>query len=376
MWCFRGASEASEIYGQVIEHAFGRGADFSVGVEEELLLLDPPDYRLAHSSEALLSRLNLDERAARHDLYESQIELSSSPSASVADALGELSALRAAVRSAGGTAIGAGIHPAGAFGDVRLVDAERYAREAERLRGLVARTPDCALHVHVGMPDAETAIKVCNGLREWLPLLEALAANSPFWHGIDSGLGSARRALRRGFPRVDIPPAFESYSQYEEIVEATLAAGELDDYTFIWWEVRIHPRFGTVEVRAMDAQSSLATSTGLAALVQGLAARLADSPPETPTIHQVLSESSFRASRDGIGASISHRGKLRPVRELGAEALELARPAARDLGSEPGLEEVDRVLREGNGADRQRAAYANGGVPAVLEQLVAETAAG
>jgi carboxylate-amine ligase len=360
----------------VIEHTFGRGAAFSVGVEEELLLVDPPDQRLAHESDSLLARLGLDERRARHDLYESQIELSSAPCANADDALLELSELRAAVRAAGATAIGAGIHPAGAFGDVRIVDAERYARESDRLCGLVARTPDCALHVHVGMPDPETAIKVCNGLREWIPLLEALSANSPFWHGIDSGFGSARRVLRRGFPRVDIPPAFENYSHYEEIVAATLAAGELDDYTFIWWEVRIHPRFGTVEVRAMDSQSSLATVAGLTALVQGLAARLAETPAETPSIREALSESSFRAGRDGIGASLLRQGRLQPVQEIAAETLALARPAARELGSDAALEEIERVLREGNGADRQRAAYANGGIPAVLDRLVADSQAG
>jgi carboxylate-amine ligase len=358
----------------VIEHAFGQGADFSVGVEEELLLVEPPNHGLAHASDALLSRLDLDERSARHDLYEAQIELSSAPSANAGDAFHELSYLRAAVRLAGATAIGAGIHPAGAFGDVRLVDAERYLREADRLRGLVARTPDCALHVHVGMPDPETAIKVCNGLREWVPLLEALSANSPFWHGLDSGFGSARRVLRRGFPRVDIPPAFESYSHYEEIVAATLAVGELDDYTFIWWEVRIQPRFGTVEVRAMDSQSSLGTVAGLTSLIQGLAAQLAEAPPEAPSLREVLSESSFRAGRDGIEATIEHGGELRPVREIAAKALTLARPATRELGSEAALEEIERVLREGNGADRQRVAYANGGIPAVLEHLVAEMA--
>lgn len=359
----------------MIDHAFGRGADFSVGVEEELLLVDPPDYRLTHSSETLLERMNLDERAARHDLYEAQIELSSPPSASALDAAHELSGLRAALRSAGGTAIGAGIHPAGAFGDVRLVEAERYAREAERLRGLVARTPDCALHVHVGMPDPEIAIKVCNGLREWLPVFEALSANSPFWYGFDSGFGSARRVLRRGFPRVDIPPAFEDYPHYEEIVEATLAAGELDDYTFIWWEVRPQPRFGTVEVRAMDSQSSLATVRALAVLIQSLAVRLAEDSAQTPTLREVLSESSFRAGRDGIEATLHHRGQLRPARQIAAEALDLARPAARALGSENALEGIDRLLRDGNGADRQRAAHRNGGIPAVLAQLVTETGA-
>jgi carboxylate-amine ligase len=256
------------------------------------------------------------------------------------------------------------------------VEAERYERERERLRGLVERTPDCALHVHIGMPDAETAIKVCNGLREHIPLLEALAGNSPFWHGRDSGFASARRILRRGFPRVEIPSAFESFAEYEAVVEAAMAAAGVDDYTFLWWEVRPHPRFGTVEVRAMDSQSRLQAIAGLAALVQGLAKYLAESAPTDPVRREVIAEASFRAGRDGIAATLPENGSMRPVSEIAAEVLATVRPHARELGSEAPLEEIERILREGNGADRQRAAHERGEMPAVLDLLVAETSEG
>ena len=166
-----------------MKHSFGGTADFTVGIEEELLLVEAESHDLAHASGKLLAAMGLDERSTRHDLYEAQIELSSPVCSNAAEAVASLNELRASLREAGATAIGAGIHPAGRFGDVRIVHAERYERERERLRGLVERTPDCALHVHVGMPDPETAIRVCNGLREYVPLLEALAANSPFWHG-------------------------------------------------------------------------------------------------------------------------------------------------------------------------------------------------
>jgi glutamate---cysteine ligase / carboxylate-amine ligase len=357
-----------------VTHSFGASADLTVGIEEELLVVDRNSHELAHASEPLLVAMGLDTRSARHDLYEAQIELSSPISRNAEDAARSLGTLRAHLREAGGTVIGAGIHPTGRFGDIRIVDAERYARESERLRGLVDRTPDCALHVHVGMPDPETAIRVCNGLREQIPLLEALAGNSPFWHGRDSGFASARRILRRGFPRVEIPAPFESFAEYEEVVNVATAAAEVNDYTFLWWEVRPHPKFGTVELRAMDSQSSLPSIAGLATLVQGLAKHFAESPPKASLRREVVAEASFRAGRDGIAATLPDGASLRPVREIAADVLALVRPHARELGSEAPLEEVERIVREGNGADRQRAAHDSGGMAAVLRRLVDETA--
>lgn len=358
-----------------VQQGFGRTPEFTVGIEEELLLVDSSTHALSHSSDEVLAKLRLDERLARHDLYEAQIELSSPVSRNAEEAAVAVSGLRQALFATGAAALGAGIHPTAGFGDVRLVQADRYLREAKYLQGLVRRTPDCALHVHVGMPDAETAIHVCNGLREWLPVLEGLSGNSPFWHGIDSGLASARRTLRRGFPRVDIPPAFEDYEDYEAVVARTVAAGELKDYTFIWWEVRPHPRFGTVELRAMDSQSSLTVVAGLAALAQGLAAHVAEQGRGSYELHETLAESSFRASRYGVEATLFHRGSFRPVSEIVAGALEAARPHLRELGSEAPLEEIERIVRDGNGAHRQRAAHREGGMPAVLDLLVRETAA-
>jgi glutamate---cysteine ligase / carboxylate-amine ligase len=357
-----------------LEHAFGRAADFTIGIEEELLVVESGSYELAHESDRLLERMALDERSARHDLYEAQIELSSPICANAGEATQALSTLRATLREAGGTAIGAGLHPTGAFGDVRIVAAERYARERERLRGLVDRTPDCALHVHIGMPDPETAIKVCNGLRARLPLLEALAANSPYWHGRDSGFSSARRILRRGFPRVEIPGEMRDFAHYEELVGAAMKAADVDDYTFVWWEVRPHPRLGTVEVRAMDSQAPLRTVAGLGALVQALAKHLAENSPPTGVLREVIAEASFRAGRDGVEAVLPDGDRFRPVQDIVNDLLDLIGPHAAELGSDGPLEEVERLVREGGGADRQRAAHREGGIAAVLERLVGETA--
>ena len=350
-----------------MEHAFGTAA-YALGIEEELLLVTPgPPHALEQRASELIERLGSEH--VKPDVYEAIVESASSVCADAAEACGELELLRGALRAAGATLAGAGLHPTAGFGDVVHVRGPRYQHIHDSMRGLLERTPTCALHVHVGMPDAETAIAVCNRLRAHLPLLQALAAHSPYWHGADSGFASARSIVFRAFPRSTIPPAFASWDHYEELVSWCQETAEVDDYTYLWWDIRPSPNLGTVEVRAMDAQSRLATVAGLAALVHALAAACADGhgvvEPE-----EALTESSFRAGRDGLNATIWWGGGLRPVREVAMDVLGLARPYARTGG----LEEIERILREGNGADRMRHAHAVGGMPAVLERLVRETA--
>jgi carboxylate-amine ligase len=223
------------------------------------------------------------------------------------------------------------------------------------------------------MPDPDTAVRACNAMRAYLPLLQALTANSPFWYGRDSGLASARAQLFRAFPRSEIPPAFSSWDEYSEAVEAITAAGEMPDYTFLWWDIRLNPVLGTLEVRAMDSQSSLGTVVGVAGLVQSLARWAVEQHgPYQP--RQVLMESSFRAARDGLDATFWHDGALRSAREVAAATLELVQPSARELGADGALEEIKRLLVDGNGAARQRAAFDHGGMRAMLAYLIQETA--
>jgi carboxylate-amine ligase len=355
---------------------FGLTSDFSLGVEEELVLVDRVTHDLDHGAAEILRRLSVAQAdgGIHPEYYAGLIELSSPICMETGEAVSYLSALRQRLRAVGATTIGAGLHPTGAFGDVVHFPSERYRTIADEMRGLQARTPTCALHVHVGMPDAETAIRAFNGLREHLPLLQALAANSPFWHGRDSGLASARAQVFRALPRSEIPAAFGSFDEYAEAVEALAAAGDLPDYTYLWWDVRPHPVLGTVEVRAMDSQSSLRSVTGLAALVHALARRAAEEQHGPWERREVLMESSFRAARDGLEATIWHDGAMRPVREVAGATVALARPYARELGSDAALDEIEHLLMKGNGAMRQRAAFARGRLPAVLDALVSETA--
>ena len=354
-----------------MDHAFGRGESLALGVEEELLLVDPGTLALDHRASELLPRLG---GAMKPDVYEAEVETASPVSRDAAEAVAALGAARARLREAGATLIGCGIHPDAPFGEAPHVPGERYETIAASMRGFMRRTPTCALHIHVGMPDPESAIRVSAGLRSYLPVLQGLAAHSPYWHGLDSGFASARAQLFRGFPRAIIPPAFGSWAEYEAYVEGWLEAGDAPDYTFLWWDIRPHPRLGTVELRAMDAQARLRSVAGLAALVHGLALALHEGRAAPPSPGAEIIESSFRAGRDGLGATLRWDGAMRPLRELAAEAIGLARAALRERGGEGALEEVERILHEGNGADRMRAEHARGGMRAVLERLVAEAA--
>ena len=349
---------------------FGRGPSYKLGVEEEFVLVDPATGAVSHTGTEVLARLPHDSPHGRFapDTYEAEIELKAPVSDDAAQAVDHLRALRAALRESGASAIGAGIHPNAVFGDVRHVAGERYAAIVAMLRGLITRTPTAATHVHVGMPDPATAILVYNGLRSHLPLLQALSANSPFWFGQDSGFDSARAQLFRAYPRAVIPRAFRGWSDYERAIEAIVSSAEIADYTFLWWDVRPHPLLGTVEVRAMDAQFDSRATAGLAALVHGLALHEAASP--SPAVDSgVLMESSFRAARDGLRATVWSDGALRPVADVARRAVALAR-RHRDV---PALDEIERILTEGNGADRQRAVHAREGMDGLVAWLAAET---
>jgi carboxylate-amine ligase len=310
---------------------------------------------------------------ARPDVYESLLETASGVRGRADGAVTDLLEFRAAMRHAGATLMGAGVHPTARFGDVRHVPEPRYDAIHAALRGLLERTPTCALHVHVGMPDPETAIDAANRMRGHLPLLQALAANSPYWHGRDSGFATARAQLFRGYPRAVVPRAFDGWDDYVESVAHWQAAAGIEDYTYLWWDLRPHPRLGTIEVRAMDAQSRPRAVLGLAALIHSLAVACADGQGAVESA-EAITESSFRAGRDGLEAQLWSDGRMRPARDVAGETIALARSYASDLGEEEALGEIDRILAEGNGADRMRAAHARDGMPAVLGRLVAETA--
>jgi carboxylate-amine ligase len=357
---------------------FAAGHAFTIGLEEELLLVDSETLELSPAAARVLAAMDVDAAVAGHEAYAAQIELRSTPADSTAAAVADLAGLRTRAAEAGATLVGTGLHPGAIRGDAELVAKERYRRVAEALRGLIRQTPESALHVHVGMPDGECAVRAFNAVRTYLPLLQGLSANSPWWFGVDSGLASARSAVVRQYPGRGIPRALRDLDDWEELSGAAVAAGDLPDRSYLWWDVRLHPTYGTLEVREMDSQSSLEHVAALGALVRALALEGAetlraarnDEPSES------LAWSSFRAARDGTSATIIESGTLRPLAEIARATVSRLRPIASELGDEEALGSVETILSRGGGASRQRAAHANGGLRAMLRALAADTSAG
>jgi carboxylate-amine ligase len=242
------------------------------------------------------------------------------------------------------------------------------------MRELARREPTFALHVHVGIADCEQAIVVANRMRAHVPLLLALSANSPFWQGRDTGLASARTPLFQAFPRVGIPRAFASYDEYVETVDLLIRCEAFPEPTFLWWDVRPQPRFGTVEVRIMDTQTTVAATAALVALVQSIARLEAEegyASEELLASPEVLSENRFLAARDGVNAELvaPHTERRVPVTELLADLLKEALPHASALGSADDLAGV-RALVEQPAATRQlRVAREPKRLPGLVEAM-------
>jgi carboxylate-amine ligase len=344
-------------------------------VEEELFLADPANGRLLNESDDVLGRLELPGRGeVKGEIHACQVELITDVCENVSDAIGVLHGLRHAVLATGAGLIAAGTHPTAEEGDAEITDSERYELISALLGDAVA-TPVSALHVHVGMPSAEAAIRAFNGLRRHLPLLEAVAANSPFRHGRDTGLASAREITLRGWPRSGAPREMESFDDFWRFAARLTAVADVPDYTFHWWKLRPHPRLGTVEVRALDVQASLSQTAGLVAAIHALARHEAEAEPVPGPPGEILEEAGFRAARGGVGATLPDAsGRLRPVPELLDETIELARPCARELRCEAQLESLTELVEAGGGAGIQRAAQRDGGLQAVLDGLLERAA--
>jgi carboxylate-amine ligase len=353
---------------------FRRSDGFTLGVEEELLLVSPGSLRPAGEADAVLAALASEAGSFAGEVNDGVIELRTPVCGSAREATDTLRRLRAQAR-ARVPLLGAGVHPLGRFGDVRIREGERYVFISDTMRDLMRQTPHCGVHVHVGMPDAETAVRACNGMREWIPLLQALGANSPFWYERDSGLASARSVICNSFPRAGIPRPFRDYDDFAGTVTELASLGECPDYTYLWWDVRPHPRLGTLEIRALDTQSSLEDLTGLVALVHCLAVHEATSAGRRGSAVEVLRECSFRAARDGLDAHLFSDGRLRPARDVAYHAITLAGAYAAELGCWDELMLVHRILEQGNGAQRQRREHAAGGMTRMLRRLAEETAA-
>ncbi len=356
-------------------HRFGSGEAFSIGVEEELFLVDPVTGRQTNSSAAVLERLEEVSGEVQRELHACQVELITGVHRGARAAIQELAELRRAVLATGAGLLGSGTHPSAGEGEAEITDKDRYER-IHHLLGDAVITPVGGLHIHVGMPDSETAIRTFNGLRRDLPLLQALAANSPFRHGRDTGLASARELSLRGWPRSGTPRALRDFEDFAEMARLLTRAADVPDYTWFWWKLRPHPRLGTVEIRALDAQASLPDTGALVALVHCLARdAAARAAPEGP-VPEILEEGIFRAARFGVGGELPDAdGGQRRVAELLEQAMDRARPWASELGCEAELARLPGLISRGGGAGRQRAAFDIAGIDAVVRELIDLTCA-
>jgi carboxylate-amine ligase len=356
------------------EQHFGEGEPFTIGLEEELFLVDPEDGHLVNTGADVVEQLGeVRSGDIKNELHKSQIELITGVCTTVSEAVAELCALRRAVLDTGVGIVACATHPTAVEGDSQFTEKRRYERIRELL-GDAGATPVCALHIHVGMPDADTAIRVFNGLRRHLPLLEALAANAPYRHGRDSGLASAREITLRSWPRAGVPRAMADIDDFLRSTARLTQVAEVADYTFHWWKLRPHPRLGTVEIRALDTQLSPRHTAALAAAVQSLARYEADAEPVEGPPAEILDEASFRAAREGVAATLpDDEDELRPVAELLERMVEHVRPAARELRCEEQLDGLATLLECGGGAGIQRAACTGGddGIQGVLDMLLA-----
>ena len=336
-----GASEAP-LPGSWSRWAPAGGTPWTIGVEEEVMLLDPSDWSLASRADAVMSRTTGELTShLSTETHGSALELRTDPALTVSAGLAQLEDLRGdLVRELAPLdlrAAAAGLHPFTLWQDTQISEGDRYRFLYGSMRELARREPTFALHVHVAVPDPESALRAINRLRTHLPLLLALSANSPFWQGRETGLASARTPLFQAFPRVGIPRAFHDYDDYVSTIDLLLRCEAFPEPTFLWWDARLQPRFGTIEVRIMDAQTTVADSSALTALVQCLvrleATEGSGADPQVD-LPEVLAENRFLAARDGAEASLidARLGRRSPVPDVLESVLAMCTEHAEDLG--------------------------------------------
>ncbi|HYY32809.1 MAG TPA: carboxylate-amine ligase [Gaiellaceae bacterium] len=376
--------------GSVLEHKFGDSPPFTLGVEEEYMLLDPETFDLVQHVDTVLTAVQNGEFTERigPELMQSVVEISTPVCRTAGDIESELRRLRSYVteiaRSQDLRVGSAGTHPFSLFERQRITARDRYRNLVDQLQYVARRELIFGLHIHVAVDDPEKAIKVTSALLLHLAELLALSANSPFWRGEPTGLASSRQMVFAAFPRSGPPPRFHDYADYAEVVGQLEKTGCIADYTHIWWDIRLHPRFGTIEVRVMDAVSRVEDTTALAAYVQGLVKYYSDrydAQEDLSSFHRILTtENKWLAARYGLEAPVmdllTGRRNRVPVAQLIRRTLREIEPHARELGSDRELEGIRDILSRGNGADRQlRVFNANRDIVEVVSEIADATEA-
>ena len=368
----------------VRDHRYGTGDPFTIGIEEEYMILDADSLELACRIEDVIEATNGTVVAGRvhPELTESCTEVATHVCRTVDDARRDLLELRRtlgdATRPLGLRIGGAGAHPFSLSEDQRITANDRYRALVEQLQ-YVARRESCyGMHVHVAMPSQDVTIRVMEGLLPEVPLLLALSTNSPFWRGKTTGLASTRVAVFSGFPRSGLPPRFENYDDYAEMIGWMEATGVITDYTNIWWDIRPHPRLGTLELRVPDVQFDVEYTLSLAAYIQCCARESVEKirgGEDPPALHRALiAENKWLATRYGVDAQFmdltASRRQRVGVPQLVRRRLRELMPHARELECADELAALQRIVERGTGAQRQLRVYnANQDLIEVMSEL-------
>jgi carboxylate-amine ligase len=370
--------------GSVLDHKFGQSDPYTLGVEEEYMLLDSETLDLVQHIDTVLAAMEGDELKARvaPELMQSVLEIATPVCHSAGDVERELRKLRAYVQGhAGdkGLRVGsAGTHPFSLFERQRITARDRYRALVDQMQYVARRELIFGLHIHVAVDDPDKAIQVLNGLLVDMSALLALSASSPFWRGEPTGLSSSRQMVFAAFPRSGPPPRFRDYADYAELVGQLEKTGCIADYTHIWWDIRLHPKWGTIEVRICDAVSRLSDTVALTAYCQALVkhySELYEAGKEIPSFHRILTtENKWLAARYGLEAPVmdlaTGRRNRVPVAQIVRRRLKELEPHARELGSERELEGIRDILGRGNGSDQQlRVFNANRDIVEVVEEI-------
>jgi len=382
--------KGSQHGGSVLDHRFGHGAPYTLGVEEEYMLLDPETFDLVQHIDTVLAAVSGSELEARinPELMQSVLEITTPVCSTASDVAGALRELRSFVGSTakdqGMRFASAGTHPFSLFERQRITAKDRYRALVDQMQYVARRELIFGMHVHVAVDDPEKAVQVVNGLVAHLADLLALSASSPFWRGEPTGLASSRQMVFAAFPRSGVPPIFRDYDEFAQVVGQLERTGCIADYTHIWWDIRLHARLGTIEIRVCDAVTRMDDAVALAAYCQALVRYYADRYErgrEIPTYHRILTtENKWLAGRYGLEAPImdlaTGRRNRVPVAQLVRRMLRELEPHARELGSDRELEGIREILAGGNGADRQlRVFNANRDIVELVSELADATEA-
>jgi carboxylate-amine ligase len=358
---------------------------FTLGIEEEFAIVDPKTRELrSHIQEILEGGKVMLKEQIKPEMHQSVVELGTQICQSIVEARAHVTDLRSKLAELAGRSglkiASVGTHPFSHWRDQLITQGERYQEIVKDMQQLARANLIFGLHVHVGIPDRETAIHVMNQARYFLPHIYALSVNSPFWVGQNTGLKGYRLKIFERFPRTGIPDAFESLSEYEDYCKLLVKTGCVDNAKKIWWDIRLHPFFDTLEVRVCDAQSRVDDTLAMAALIQAIIAKLHKLQWQNMSFRiyrrRLIDENRWRASRYGIDGKLIDFGKETEVETRGLlnELLEFISTEVNELGSKNEMAHVERIMREGTGADRQLGAWEHTrNMKGVVDQIVAET---